>query len=127
MGNEVIPEPDLKGLFESGPGLYMVLDPNLRVVAASKAYLQATLTRRADIVGRHVLEVFPGNPGDPTADAVGNSHASFLRVLPARTAGTMVGSANRICTRTEQCFLAGTEQVLRGGGGRRGCPTPRTP
>jgi PAS domain-containing protein len=34
---------DFQALFESGPGLYLVLDPDLRIVAASDAYLGATI------------------------------------------------------------------------------------
>jgi len=83
-------EPDFKSLFESVPGLYMVLDPNLRVVAASDAYLKATLSRREDIIDRHVFEVFPDNPDDPSADAVSNSRASFNQVLKNRVADSMV-------------------------------------
>src|ERR1035438_2476084 len=69
MSDERVVKPNFETLFAAVPGLYMVLDPNLRVVAASDAYLQATMTRRADIVGRHVFEVFPDNPDDPGADA----------------------------------------------------------
>ena len=83
-------EPDFKALFEGGPGLYMVLDPSLRIVAASDAYLQATLTRRADIIGRYVFDVFPDNPDDPSADAVNNSTASFNRVLQTHMADSMM-------------------------------------
>ncbi|HSD57358.1 MAG TPA: PAS domain S-box protein [Methanotrichaceae archaeon] len=89
MSNEAFGEPDFKALFEGGPGLYMVLDSNLWVVAASDAYLQATLTRRADILGRHVFDVFPDNPDDPTADAVRNSRASFNRVLQTHATDVM--------------------------------------
>jgi PAS domain-containing protein len=46
--------PDFRVLFESVPGLYLVLDPSLRIVAASDAYLRATLTRREEILGRDV-------------------------------------------------------------------------
>jgi PAS domain S-box-containing protein len=75
-------EPDYSLLFEQTPSLYLVLDTNLRVIAASDAYLQATLTRREDIIGRHVFEVFPDNPGDPSADAaVPKARASFNRVI----------------------------------------------
>jgi len=81
MNSDAVVTPDFKTLFESMPGLYLVLDPNLRIVAATDAYLQATITRRAEIVGRSVFEVFPDNPGDPSADAVRNSLASFNRVL----------------------------------------------
>ena len=45
-------QPDFKTLFESGPGLYLVLDPDLTIVGVSDAYLRATMTTRADIVGR---------------------------------------------------------------------------
>jgi hypothetical protein len=68
----------------------MVLDPELRIVAASDAYLKATLTRREDIIGWYVFEVFPDNPDDPNADAVRNSLASFNRVLQTRKADAMV-------------------------------------
>ncbi|HWH70511.1 MAG TPA: PAS domain-containing protein [Candidatus Sulfotelmatobacter sp.] len=73
--------PDYKRLFEAAPGLYLVLDPALRIVAASDAYLQATLTRRADILGRYLFEVFPDNPNDPNADSIRNTRASMNRVL----------------------------------------------
>jgi len=41
--------PDFQALFEAAPGSYLVLDPGLRVVAVSDAYLRATMTER---VGR---------------------------------------------------------------------------
>jgi PAS domain-containing protein len=82
-------EPDFETLFAAAPGLYMVLDPNLRIVAATEAYLRATLTRRADILGRYVFDVFPDNPGDPSADAVRNSTASFRRVLQSHVTDVM--------------------------------------
>lgn len=46
--------PDFRLLFESAPGLYLVLepDPGFRIVAVSSAYLRATKTQRADITGR---------------------------------------------------------------------------
>lgn len=83
------PPPDYQRLFEEAPGLYMVLDPQLRVVAASNAYLEATLTSRENIIGRHVFDIFPDNPDDPSADSVRNSRASFNRVLQTRTADTI--------------------------------------
>jgi PAS domain S-box-containing protein len=67
----------------------MVLDPDLRIIAATEAYLRATLTRRADILGRYVFDVFPDNPGDPSADAVRNSTASFRRVLQSHVTDVM--------------------------------------
>jgi len=77
-------------LFEQAPGLFMVLDPKLRIVAATDAYLRATLTRREEIIGKYVFEVFPDNPNDPAADAQRNSLASFMHVLRTGETDAMV-------------------------------------
>jgi signal transduction histidine kinase/FixJ family two-component response regulator len=71
---------DFEALFESGPGLYLILDPDLTIVAVSDAYLNATMTKRAEIVGRPVFDVFPDNPDDPTARGVATLRASMERV-----------------------------------------------
>ena len=76
-------QPDFRALFEAAPGLYLVLDPELRIVAASDAYLDATMTRREEIVGRDLFDVFPDNPDDPGADGVSNLAASLERVASA--------------------------------------------
>ncbi len=75
------PEPDFRALFEAVPGLYLVLDPGLRVVAVSDAYLRATMTERGAILGRDLFEVFPDNPDDPDPAGVRNLSASLTRVL----------------------------------------------
>lgn len=68
-------------LFEHAPGLYLVLSaPDYRIVAVSNAYLEATMTRRESIVGRHVREVFPDAPGDPDANGLAALSASLGRV-----------------------------------------------
>src|SRR4051812_7936144 len=54
--------PDFRSLFESVPGLYLVLTPDLKIVAASDAYLKATMTSRVEVLGRSIFEVFPDNP-----------------------------------------------------------------
>lgn len=81
--------PDFRELFESAPGLYLVLTPDLRIVAVSDAYLRATMTRREQIMGRHLFEVFPDNPDDPSATGVRNLSASLERVLKKRAPDTM--------------------------------------
>ena len=63
-------DPDFRTLFESAPGLFLVLQPDLTIVAASDAYLAATMTRREDILGRGIFEVFPDNPDDRQATGV---------------------------------------------------------
>jgi PAS domain S-box-containing protein len=78
-----------RALFESLPGLYLVLLPDLTIVAASDAYLKATMTRREEIVGRGLFEVFPDNPNDVTATGTTNLRASLNRVLQNAAPDTM--------------------------------------
>jgi PAS domain S-box-containing protein len=70
----------LQSVFESLPGLFLILTPDLKIVSASDAYLEATMTRRDDLVGRGIFEAFPDNPDDPGAAGVSSFHASFDRV-----------------------------------------------
>lgn len=81
--------PDFRALFESAPGLYLVLTPGLEIVAVSEAYLKATMTEREEILGRGIFDVFPDNPDDPQADGVRNLRASLNRVLQDRTSDPM--------------------------------------
>ena len=83
------PGPDFRTLFESSPGLYLVLSPDLTIVAVSDAYLAATMTERAAIVGRGIFDVFPDNPDDPATEGVRNLKASLERVRRDRVADAM--------------------------------------
>jgi signal transduction histidine kinase/ActR/RegA family two-component response regulator len=80
---------DFKSLFEAAPGSYLVLDPDLVIVAVSDAYLRDTMTVRASILGRGLFEVFPDNPDDPEATGEGNLRASLDRVRRDRVPDTM--------------------------------------
>ena len=82
-------EPNYETLFRNLPGLYLVLEPSLRIVAASDAYLKATLTVRSDLIGRLLFEVFPRNHDYPSADAVRDTRASIDRVMQNRVADVM--------------------------------------
>jgi signal transduction histidine kinase/ActR/RegA family two-component response regulator len=81
--------PDFRTLFESVPGLYLVLTPDFKIVAVSDAYLRATMTQRKEILGRRLFEVFPDNPDDPSASGVRNLRASLENVLRLRAADAM--------------------------------------
>jgi len=82
-------QPDFRAIFESAPGLLLILTPELRIVAVSNSYLRATKTSREQIVGHHVFDVFPDNPNDPNASGVRNLKASLERVLQNKTPDTM--------------------------------------
>jgi PAS domain S-box-containing protein len=82
--------PDFRKLFESSPGINIVLMPDLTIVAVSDAYLRATMTRREEILGRPLFEAFPDNPDDSNATGVqGTVRASLERVLRDRISDAM--------------------------------------
>src|SRR5579863_5827718 len=81
--------PNFQTLFESVPGLYLVLAPDFTIVAVSDAYLRATMTERERILGRGIFDVFPDNPDDPGATGVHNLRASLLRTLQDKQPDTM--------------------------------------
>jgi signal transduction histidine kinase/CheY-like chemotaxis protein len=79
-----LPTPDFRALFEASPGLYLVLTKDFTIVAVSDAYTRATMTKREEILGRGVFDVFPDNPDDPTTTGVSILRASFEKVLRNR-------------------------------------------
>jgi PAS domain S-box-containing protein len=87
----MVVELDFRALFEAAPGLYLVLapDPALTILAASDAYLRATMTERTAIVGRGLFDVFPDNPADPEATGTRNLSASIARAVATREPDTM--------------------------------------
>lgn len=84
-----VAEPDFRLLFESAPGLFLVLTPDLLIAAVSNPYLQATMTCRDDIIGRGLFDVFPDNPDDATANGTHNLRTSLDRVRQHHVADTM--------------------------------------
>jgi PAS domain S-box-containing protein len=72
---------DFEAIFQASPGNYLLLSPDLTIVGVNQCYLQATMTKREEIVGRELFEVFPDNPNDPAADGVRNLRSSLQRVL----------------------------------------------
>jgi signal transduction histidine kinase/CheY-like chemotaxis protein len=80
---------DFRSIFESSPGCYLILDPDLQIVAVSDAYLRATMTKRSEILGRPLFDVFPDNPDDLAATGAGNLAASLARVIKDGVPDTM--------------------------------------
>jgi PAS domain S-box-containing protein len=70
-----------RSLFESAPGLFVVVDAqDYRILAASDDYLAMAMRRRADLIGRVFHEAFPDDPHNPDANGTANLLASFDRV-----------------------------------------------
>lgn len=82
-------ELDYRKLFESLPGRYSILATDMTYLAATDAYLRATMKDRESLIGRTVFEAFPVNPDDPTAESQRIFRASFERVLATREPDVM--------------------------------------
>jgi len=78
-----------RALFDSLPGLYVVLTPDFGIVAMSDAFLKATMTEREGLLGHKFFDVFPDNPNDPNATGETNLRASLNRVLKSHRSETM--------------------------------------
>ncbi|MHA6246422.1 PAS domain-containing sensor histidine kinase [Pontibacter sp. CAU 1760] len=80
-----LPNPDFKQLFQVLPGLYVILSPDLTVLAASDAYLQATHSSREALVNRSLFDVFPENPDLQRTKARESIEASLNQVITHKT------------------------------------------
>lgn len=81
--------PDFRAVFEKSPQLNLIVDVRFTIVAVTDAYCRATMTKRGDIVGRGLFEVFPDNPDDSHADGVANLRDSILNVIRFRAPDRM--------------------------------------
>ncbi len=72
---------DFKALFDASPNPYMLLDRDLRYVAANRAYLRATASRLEDLLGRRIEDAFPHDPHDPNNENTRRLLASFAKVF----------------------------------------------
>ncbi|AII51616.1 PAS domain-containing protein [Hymenobacter sp. APR13] len=84
--------PDLPAflpVFNLLPDPYLLLSPELVIEAVNEAYLLATLSRREDLLGRLLFDVFPDNPAAPQTHAAANLRASLNQVLATRQPHTI--------------------------------------
>lgn len=72
---------DLRALFDATPGAFLILAPDLRIVAASGAYLVATMRTEEELIGRYLFDAFPDSPGTHEANGVVALATSLERVL----------------------------------------------
>lgn len=69
------------------PGNCLILlpdSPKFTIVEVSEEYNDATFTKREEIIGRGIFEVFPDDPHDPQADGVKNLGASLRTVIETK-------------------------------------------
>ncbi len=77
----VVPSVNFRILFELSPNPYMLLDRELRYVAANPAYTRATGTSLDDLIGRYIFDVFPHDPDDPSNSSAVRLRESLRRVI----------------------------------------------
>jgi PAS domain S-box-containing protein len=75
------PELDFAALFDIAPNAYMVLDRELRYVAANATYLEVTASTREGLIGRKLFDLFPNDPADPNNVPAQMLRKSLERVL----------------------------------------------
>ena len=80
---------DTSLILKSSPDLYLILTPELNIVAVSDSYLNATMVKRDQIIGHNVFEIFPANPADPAATGQESVKNSFSRVLQNKITDVM--------------------------------------
>ncbi len=78
-----------------------IVTPEFTIVAVNDAYVLSSNLARPMLVGKSIFELFPDNPGDPTADGQANLRASFERVLTTRAADRMPIQRYDVRTRPE--------------------------
>lgn len=74
-------------IFESSPSLFLLLMPNapdFTIIDASEKYLEATLTRREEIINRRLFDVFPENPNDLESRGTDNLRNSLETVIATK-------------------------------------------
>src|SRR4028118_617285 len=71
-----LPVPDWARVFDVAPAPFLLLTPDLVIVHANRARLEATATTLEDTVGRHLFDAFPMPPDDPPADGLRNLRAT---------------------------------------------------
>jgi PAS domain S-box-containing protein len=76
-----MPAISFRALFELSPNSYMLLDRQMRYLAANRAYLDITGRRLEDLLGRNIFDVFPHDPEDPSNESATQLRRSFERVL----------------------------------------------
>ena len=72
---------DFTSLFDASPNAYMVLDRELRYVAANREYLRVTGATLEELIGVRIFERFPNDPDDPNNAPALQLRRSFEQVL----------------------------------------------
>jgi diguanylate cyclase (GGDEF)-like protein/PAS domain S-box-containing protein len=80
---------DYQMLFNGSPTPCLIIAPDLTIIEANAAYLQATGKRREDLIGVHVFTAFPQNPADSDGSGVIALRQSLTKVITTHATHAM--------------------------------------
>ena len=75
--------PDYAAIFDASPYPYLLIDPDLVIIGANRAYLQVT-DSNSNIIGKALFDAFPTNPADPASTNAAEVSAAIARVITSR-------------------------------------------
>lgn len=107
-------EINFEELFDAAPNPYLVLDADLVIRYANRAYLQATGRTREELAGQYILEAFPVTPAAAPRRVTSAPHSSACWT-PASPMWWL---------HSDSTFPLPTAQVNSRSGGGAGCPAP---
>ena len=81
MKNSAALLPETLKVFETLPGLYLVLSKGLTIIAASNDYLKSTGKNSIDVLGQPVFDHFPLNTNEFKTQGLGQSLAQMPQTL----------------------------------------------
>jgi len=114
---------NLDEVFRRSPNGYMVLDRQLRYVAANDTYLRLTGSTLEQLLGRQVIEAFPNDPDDPNNASALMLRNSFEQVLRTKQTDVLALIPYRVPLETdegervEDRYWSATHTPLRGDDG----------
>ncbi len=85
-----INEKKFQDIFESLPGLFLVLSTDFKIIAVSNSYLKAVFMKREDIIGKLIFDIFPEKINSSLPNSEDNLRASFNRVIQTKLSDKMM-------------------------------------
>ncbi|RYZ80096.1 MAG: PAS domain-containing protein [Proteobacteria bacterium] len=82
-------ELNFEALFQAIHSPLLIVDTGFKIVTANHSFETVCGLSLQVLKDRHIFEVFPDNPDDPTANGVENLTASFNRVMKNKIADQM--------------------------------------
>jgi len=79
----------LKNIFQSLPASYLVLRPDLTIVAVTDNFYKLFEASPKDFIGKNIFDAFPESKETAEAHSVGNTIKSFKHVIRYRTPHTI--------------------------------------